>query len=192
MQKSIKNGFEKNSTLIVSTLIASILWITNAVFNFTANDYRAFFINILYVICLITLCGAEFKKEKNVIQGMIGALLMISVVGNVNVLSEMLTADIPSRALWQMILGMALTVALFVNHFLISHSGYKNGTLNGMNQVIVIALLAFRCYQIILNVAGSDLSLLVIEVTVGMLAIIPTLNVVVCIECRGDGYKISR
>ena len=32
--------------------------------------------------------------------------------------------------------------------------------------------------------------MIIIEVTVGMLAIIPTLNVVVCIECRNDGYKI--
>ena len=52
-------------------------------------------------------------------------------------------------------------------------------------------LMALRCYQIILNIAGSGLSLLVIEVTVGMLAIIPTLNTVVCIECRDDGYLTS-
>ena len=174
-----------------SALFGSILWIANAAFNFAANDYRAFFINILYVICLITLCAAEFKKEKNVIQGMIGALLMISVVGNVNVLSEMLDADIPSRALWQMIMGFALTFALFVNHFLISHTSYHNERRIYINQLIVITLLILRCYQIVLNLAGSGLSRIIIEVTVGMLAIIPTLNVIVCIECRGDGYKIN-
>lgn len=176
--------------LIWSVVIGSMLWITNAVFNIIAGDYRAFFINILYVICLITLCGAEFKNEKNVIQGMIGALLMISVVGNINVLSEMLAADIPSRALWQMLLGLVLTVALFVNHFLISHSRYQSIRRIYINQLIVLVLLIFRCYQIVLNAVSGGISPIIIEVTVGLLAIIPTLNVVVCIECRGDGYKI--
>lgn len=176
--------------LMGSALLGSILWIANSVFNYNAADYRAFAINLLYVICLITLCGAEFKQEKNVIQGMIGALLMISVVGNVNVLSEMLDADIPSRALWQMILGFLLTFALFMNHFLISHSCYHDNKRIYINQLIVVALLILRCYQIILNVAGSGISTIIIEVTIGMLAIIPTLMVIVCIECRGDGYKI--
>jgi uncharacterized membrane protein YhaH (DUF805 family) len=122
---------------------------------------------------------------------MIGALLMISVVGNVNVLSEMLDADIPSRALWQMVLGFLLTVALFVNHFLISHSRYHDNKRIYINQLIVIALLILRCYQVILNVVGSGITMIIIEVTIGMLAIIPTLAVIVCIECRGDGYKIN-
>jgi len=190
MQETLKKGFQKDSVLMGSALSGGILWMINAVFNLIAKDYRAFFIDILYVISLITLCGAEFKKEKNVIQGMIGALLMISVVGNVNVLSEMLTAEIPSRALWQLILGMVLTVSLFVNHFLISHSRYHNSRRIRINQWIIVALMILRCYQILLNVAGGGRSFLILEITIGMLAIIPTLNVVVCIECRGDGYKI--
>ncbi len=35
---------------------------------------------------------------------------------------EVLTEDIPSRTLWQLIIGLVLTVAIFLNHFLLSHS----------------------------------------------------------------------
>ncbi|MBQ8666298.1 MAG: hypothetical protein IJ526_05510 [Lachnospiraceae bacterium] len=190
MQQVFKKGFEKDSMLMGSALAGSILWIINAVFNFIATDYRAFLINILYVICLITLCGAEFKKEKNVIQGMIGALLMVSVIGNVNVLTEMIQADIPSRALWLVITGFVLMLFLFLNHFLLSHSQYHNNRRVCINQLIVIALLLLRTYQIIANLVGGGISTLVIEIEVGLLAIIPTLNVVVCVECRNDGYRI--
>ena len=165
MQELLKNGFQKDSMLMGSALAGSILWMINGVFNLIAKDYRAFGISILYVICLITLCGAEFKQEKNVIQGMIGGLLMVSLVGSVNVLTEMLSASIPSRALWQLILGTVLMVALFVNHFLISHSRYHTNWRICINQLIVVALLILRCYQIILNVARGGLSFLIIEVT---------------------------
>ena len=190
MQQSFKKGFEKDSMLKGSALAGSILWIINSVFNFIASDYRAFFINILYVICLITLCGAEFKGEKNVVQGMIGALLMVSVIGNVNVLTEMVDADIPSRAMWQVIVSLVLIAALFLNHFMLANSQYHNNRRVYINQLIVMALLLLRCYQIIVNIAGGGVSIILFEVTVGLLAIIPTLNVVVCIECRNDGYKI--
>lgn len=60
-----------------SIVIGCALWLTNAAFNFAAGDYRAFCINILYVVCLVTLGGAAFKVENNVLQAAIGALLMV-------------------------------------------------------------------------------------------------------------------
>ena len=190
MQYSFERAFKKDSMLMWSAFCASVLWIANAVFNIIDSDYRAFFIDLLYVICLLTLCGAEFKKERNVIQGMIGALLMVCVVGNVNVLSEMLSVPIPSRSLWQLIVGFVLTVGIFINHFMISHSKYHTPWRIKINQIMVLLLLILRCFQIILNIISGGFSTIVIEVTIGMLAIIPTMNVIVCIECRGDGYKI--
>lgn len=64
-----------------------------------------------------------------------------------------------------MIAGFVLMLFLFINHFLL-----------------------LRCYQIIANLVSGELSTLVIEIEVGLLAIIPTLNAVVCVECRNDGY----
>ena len=191
MQKILKDVFKKNSVLMWSAVIGSCLWIVNAAFNCAAKDYRAFFINLLYVVCLITLTGAIFKKEENDIQGMIGALLMISVVGNLNVLSEMIDEDIPSRTVWQLVFGLVIMMAIFINHFLISHSEYRNTRRIYISQILLLILILFRCYQIILNIISGEFNIFMIEVTVGMLAIIPTMNVIICTECRGDGYKIQ-
>ena len=51
--------------------------------------------------------------------------MMICVIGNVNVMSEMLETAIPSRTLWQMIAGSVLTFGLFLNHFMIVRKKIK-------------------------------------------------------------------
>ena len=188
MQASIKRFFRKDSTLMWSILIGSILWLTNAAFNFAAKDYRAFCINLLYVICLLTLGGATFRQEKEIVQGMIGALMMVSVIGNVNVLSEMLDTTVPSRTLWQMIVGAVLTVSLFINHFMITRKRSRKLWRIEVNQGIVFFLLLFRTYQVIENIASRGFTPLMIEITVGLLAIVPTLNVIACIESRTESY----
>ena len=54
---------------------------------------------------------------------------------------------------------------------------------------LILVLMLFRVYQVLANVIGGfgDVRFLV-EITVGLLAIIPTLNVVVCIESQTDAY----
>ena len=144
MQSSIKRFFRKDSSLMWSVLIGSVLWLVNAGFNFAAKDYRAFCINVLYVVCLLTLGGATFRLEKDIVQGMIGALMMVSVIGNVNVLSEMLDTTVPSRTLWQMVVGAVLTVGLFINHFMITRKKTRTLWRIQINQGIVFFLLAVQ------------------------------------------------
>jgi len=188
MQASIKSFFRKDSFLMWSVLIGSVLWLTNAAFNFAAKDYRAFCINVLYVVCLLTLGGAAFRQEKDIIQGMIGALMMVSVIGNVNVLSEMLDTTVPSRTLWQMIVGAVFTVGLFINHFMIVRKKTRTLWRIQINQGIVFFLLLFRTWQVIENIAARGFTPLMIEITAGLLAIVPTLNVIACIESRTGSY----
>ena len=188
MQASIKRFFRKDSFLMWSILIGTVLWLANAVFNFEAKDYRAFCINLLYIVCLLTLGGATFRQEKDNVQGMIGALMMISVIGNVNVLSEMLDTTVPSRTLWQMVVGAVLTTGLFINHFMITRKKTRTLWRIQINQGIVFFLLLFRTYQVIINIASRGFTLQMIEITVGLIAIVPTLNVIACIESRTDSY----
>ena len=191
MQQSIKQFFMKNAVLVCSVVLGVILWLINAGFNFAAKDYSAFGVNVAYIICLISLAGAFFAGNMNVVQGMIGALMMACVWGNVNVLSEMLDTDITSRSLWQMIFGAVLTIALFVNHFLISREKTKTMWRIKANQIIIVLILILRVYQIILNVLAGGFSPLVIEITVGLLAIIPTLDAVASIEAKTDAYVVK-
>jgi len=188
MQVSIKRFFQKDSFLMGSIAAGSILWLVNAGFNFAAKDYSAFCINVLYVICLLTLGGATFRHEEAIVQGMIGALTMVSVLGNITVLSEMLDTSVPSRALWQLILGAVLMIGLFINHFMITRKKTRTLWRIQVNQGIVFFLLIFRTCQVIENIASRGFTPLMIEITAGLLAIVPTLNVIACIESRSGAY----
>ena len=195
MHQSSKAFFEKDSVLMWSAVTAVVLWIINGALNLAAGSYTSFFINLFYVICLLTLCGAEFKGQKNVVQGMIGALMMVFAMGNVNVLSaalKNLTMDpqAPSRVTWQLAVSFFLALALFINHFLITSTNYRTSRRIVINQVLILAILVLRCYQIIINFVSGDFSQVMIRSTAGMLAIIPMLNAVICIECRGDAYIV--
>ena len=125
---------------------------------------------------------------------MIGALMIVFIFGNLNVLLPVLknTADfsVRNRSSWQLIVSFILAMALFINHFLIAHSKYRNTRRIWVNQIIVILILLLRILQILLNLFGAEHTLLSARSTVGILAIIPTLNVIVCIESRGKGYNI--
>ncbi len=195
MHQSSKAFFEKDSVLIWSAVCSVVLWIINGALNLAAGSYTSFFINLFYIICLFILCVAEFRGQKNVVQGSIGALMMVFVMGNVNVLSSALknlTTDpqAPSRVTWQLVISFSLALALFINHFLITSTNYRTTRRIMINQILILAMLVLRCYQIIINLVSGDFSQVMIRSTVGMLAIIPMLNAVICIECRGDAYIV--
>ena len=124
-----------------------------------------------------------------------GALMMVFAMGNVNMLSSALknlTMDpqAPSRVTWQLAVSFILALALFINHFLITSTNYRTSRRIMINQVLILAILVLRCYQIIINLVSGDFSQVMIRSTVGMLAIIPMLNAVICTECRGEAYTV--
>ena len=192
-QELFRKGFQRNDVLMWSAVAACGLWIANAAMNTVAGSYKAVAINVLYIICTMTLCAADFKKENNVAQGIIGALMAVFIIGNLNVLLPALKSTsetgVASRSSWQLIVSFILAVALFINHFLISNSKYQNARRIWVNQIIVILILLLRVLQILLNLFGAEHTLLSARSTVGVLAIIPTLNVIVCIESREKGYQ---
>lgn len=63
MQSMLKKGFQRNDVLMWSAVAACGLWIANAIMNGIAGSYNSLTINVLYVICTMTLCAAEFKKK---------------------------------------------------------------------------------------------------------------------------------
>ena len=95
---------------------------------------------------------------------------------------------IPSRSLWQLVCGAILTIGLFVNHFMISRDDRRTLWRIQINQILIMVLLLFRVFQILMNIAFSGFSVLLIEVSVGMLAIVPTMNVIACIESQTESY----
>ncbi len=191
MQNSMQKFFEKDAVLISSAACGIILWLVNAGFNVVSGDWMSFFINLFYVICLFMVAFASLRGDGSLAQSMITALITVCVIGNVAVLAEMIEEKIPSRNLWQLIVGLILTIALFINHCMLTSERQRSLKRITFNHLLVLLLLAFRVYQIVLNVSAGRITLLMIEVSVGMLALIPTLETIVCIEYREGHYSVQ-
>ena len=193
MQELLKLGFKRSSLLICSAVIACCLWLTNCITNIMAGSFSSVSINVMYILCIMTLCGASIKKENNVVQGMTGALLATYLFGNSQVLSSningMLNAGLPSQSDWMLIFGCILSLCLFLTHFLLVNPKYHNMRRIMTNQIIIIVLLLFRLIQGLMNLFGPGLSFESFRATVGLFAIIPTLNVIVCAENMGESYN---
>ena len=196
MHNTLKKGFQRNDVLVWSTVAACLLWIANAVMNISASGHRSFFINLMYVLCIVILCFAELKQEKSIVQGMTGALLMVFLFGNHNVvmaiIDKVADGNVPSRADWQVIVGFILALCLFINHFLPASPKFRNMLRIKLNQIIVALIILLRTIQVVLNALGPEHTNISIRSTIGILAIIPTLNVILCTEARGNSYNDNR
>ncbi len=179
--------FRKDSVLIFSVMAGIILWSTDAFLNMVQLEYTAFFIDMLFVVCLSVMGPVAIRddeQDRKMLLVMIHSLMVDCILGNVNVLSETMTSPLPSRVVWQIVFVAALTLLLFINHFILSLFRPPLLWMIALNQLIVLFLLGFRLYQISLNIAHGGFSLTVFRLMIGLLGLIPALNVVVCIEWR--------
>ncbi len=179
--------FRKDSVLIFSVMAGIILWSTDAFLNMVQLEYTAFFIDMLFVVCLSVMGPVAIRddeQDRKMLLVMIHSLMVDCILGNVNVLSGTMTSPLPSRVIWQIVFVAALTLLLFINHFILSLFRPPLLWMIALNQLIVLFLLGFRLYQISLNIAHGGFSLTVFRLMLGLLGLIPALNVVVCIEWR--------
>ena len=61
-----------------------------------------------------------------------------------------------------------------------------------VNQIIIMLIIILRTYQVIINILAGGFTPLVIEITVGLLAIIPTLDAIASIEAKTDAYVAKK
>lgn len=179
--------FRKDSILIFSVMSGIILWSTDAFLNMVQLEYTAFFIDMLFVVCLSVMGPVAIRddeQDRSLLSVMIVSMMVDCILGNANVLSGTMTSPLPSRVVWQIVFVAALTLLLFINHFILSLFRPPLLWMIALNQLIVLFLLGFRLYQITLNIAHGGFSLTVFRLMLGLLGLIPALNVVVCIEWR--------
>lgn len=186
----LKDFFQKDSVLIGSVVCGCILQAANGGFNLIAGDWQALAVNVCYMACLIVLCVAVLKDEKNTIQAAIGAIMMNFVWSTVNVFSELISEDIPSRSRWGLILNIIMVSILFINHFMLTMSSRKKLWRVQVNQAILLFFFVFTIYKIAVNLATGQFSTLMVEILIGISAMLPTLCAIVCVEYRSGTYSL--
>ena len=103
-----------------------------------------------------------------------------------------MAGGVPSRNLWQLIVSLVLAVILFGNHFMLTSEKRRKLWRVLINQIVILLILLLRVYQILANmISHADNTMFLIEVTIGLLAIVPTLDAVICVECISEAYKHS-
>ncbi len=142
---------------------------------------------LITTICMAVLYSTYKKHSKNVMKGMMGALLM-------NVLLSAISSDSFSGGMETVIsiVDLILVTALFVNHFIINSNHHSNSKHITINQIILIILAIFDAVRTInmMKIYPGILTgiLLVLDIIgyIGMAA------VVVCVESRLDAYRLDR
>lgn len=179
-----------NDTFFLIMVLCTICEIVFAIISITVyhNSDQACLVLIIRVLCVFVLFISYKKHNKNVMKGMMGALLMAHLITAILRLSNDYFAI---ESIFSTIFAILATL-LFINHFIINSSHKSNPVLITISQIILILLVLNNTVWGIAwmiednSVLNCIISILDIIGYMGMTA------VVVCVESRLDAYRLDR
>jgi len=140
------------------------------------------------IVCVIVLYVSYKRHSKNVMKGMMGALLAAQLITAIQYLSELL---IPADYICYSLFA-ALSALLFVTHFIINSDRQASPRMIRFNQLLVVLLfLNNTAIGIAWLVVDSAPLYFVINIgdLIGFLGMVAS---IVCVESRLDAYKLDR
>jgi len=164
---------------VISCLISIICWDTSD---------QALILTIIKLLCVMALYISYKKHSKNVMKGLMGALLMAQLTVAINYLSS---CYIPADRICYPIL-LILSALLFINHFIINSDHKASPAMVRINQLIILAIV-LDCVAICITWSiAYPIPLAIFVDVLGMIAAIGSYSAVVCIESRLDAYRLDR
>jgi len=140
--------------------------------------------SIFSAICALAIYIAYCKHSKNVMKGMIGALLAARLLEGLQTIGETETnvgkVFAPIYAI--------LLLALFVNHFIVNSNRKSRAGAVVVNQVISILLATINIVWAVLISPECDIHYIIVWI----LAYPSAYLAVVCVESRLDAYRLDR
>lgn len=204
MNKKISKFFTNDLTLHFATVISIVFVIIQALvysvaFGFTPSTL---FIYLGIGFVVFFLDWSYNRHEKNVMKGLIGALLAIVIISqftfafdynlveNLKVLSQ---TTIGYIELALSIVNLILFVMLFINHFVINSEHHSNPRKIKFNQVVIYLIAAVSLAEIVLSIfVYPNDAVIVVEYICRALLAISLLVMIVCIESKLDAYRIIK
>jgi len=185
----MKKLFTNDKCFLAVTLLAVIGELGYALIEICMGEYiQSQFTLIFRVACVLCLYISYKKYSKNVMKGMMGALLATQTMTAAIYMTDIDTVvgSVCGPAF------LILSLLLFINHFIINADHKASPAMIIMNQILLILL-------VINNIVWSGYFLLgsnsVVEVLMGILDIfgfIGMTSIVVCVESRLDAYRLDR
>lgn len=203
---SIKTLFENQKAMKVFAILALISGIAVAAIFYVLDGGLALQqpIYLIQGVLAIFLYRAYAKHDKNVMKGLMGALLTELILNELCYLFGFFTVrlgaitEISSLyaavfiALEVIYFGLAL--ALFIDHFVINSDHHSSPKLVRLNRILLIALLITIVAQEVCNffALGEVEALSLLSQIVWFVLEVSTYAVIVCIESKLDAFRIKR
>ena len=191
MNNKLGGFFTKDAVFQWCTVLAVILLAANGMMNVIAENYVAAAPIILTALCLLFLYSSYLKHEKNVMKGMIGMLLGIILMGDLDTVTVNMS-DTTDAAFVVALITVIVDILFCINHFMINSQHMALSKRVTYNQVLIIVEFAVIIAADVL-VFNRNVSVLVDSTAlVDMLGYIFTFGCIACIESKIDAYKLER
>jgi len=184
----MKKLFTNDKFFLANVLIAAIGLVINFVicrFIYPPEWSTGFILFIIVAVCLLVVYFSYKKHNKNVMKGMIGAVLMAYLIEGILGLNVNYTPfdRICTRLMF------ALSVCLFISHFVINGSRKASPV-----SVLINQLLCFTnaITSIVWNAIGNNGTLELVASVLSAIAWSCVMFSIVCVESRLDAYRLDR
>ena len=158
---------------------------------------------LLRICCVIGLYISYQRHNKNVMKGLMGALLMAQVIAALSTLDGE-AMQLPIAGICYPIFAI-LSLLLFINHFIINSDHHSNPVMIKINQIIAILLiinntvLSLGMIKYGFPVSSTDPATSstqyifhIVCLIIDVIGFIGMTSVVVCVESQLDAYRIDR
>jgi len=139
-------------------------------------------------LCVVFLYSSYKKHSKNVMKGLMGALLMTMLLAAINCFSALYS---PAEYVFASIY-LGVTAILFVSHYIINSDHHSKPGYIKLNQAlcIVYALNILAWDSVGLFTSGN--LLMIIGCLINIVSCVGVMASVVCVESRLDAYRLER
>jgi len=144
---------------------------------------------LMRLICVVVLYISYKRHSKNVMKGMMGALLMAQLITSILLVSY----SQPFEAFINSILGVVINASMFVNHFIINSDRKASPSMIKINQILWAMLFVINTAgDIMWTAASPEVPYIIIAFIIDIIGFAGMSAVVVCIESRLDAYRLDR
>jgi len=184
----MKKFFSNDKIMLVALIIALIGGIVDVVVYGLQNVGTTVYINALRMICGVVLLISYKKHAKNVMKGMMGALLMANLIMSLCYLNFMdYLIDKICIPVY-----IVLSIGIFLTHFLINGDHHSRNGLVLINTIFVILLFV---NSLVWNIWWLQYCTSIWEIAAGILTAVssPCLSyLIIWVETKLNDFRIER
>ena len=181
---------------VIFEIVSQVCYIKSGWMDLTYTIQRG-----AMAICLIVLSVTYFRHEKNVMKGMMGAVLAelffcelpwaVDMLGMHDEYAETIGNIWSAYEIIEVLIFICF-VLIFLTHFTINSDHHSNPGMIKLNQVTIMTVLVLYIIQIVISIIIKRPVVYICAKGFCFLANAALLNTVISIESKLDAYRLNR